>query len=81
MDVFDGRQRLQFFLNVRLQHIAHAASGRRHRHGDVDVVIAVFFCDLAGIDQTQIHNVHRNLRIVARAQHFPHLLLVNTGAA
>src|SRR5690554_6346497 len=56
----------------------HAAASRGEGHLDVHVV-AVFgaVLDLAVVDQAQIHHVHRNFRVVAVAQGFPHLVFVH----
>lgn len=49
------------------QQIPHAAAGRRQGHFDrhPEITVAIYRQHVARIDQAELHDVHRNLRVVA----------------
>ena len=55
-----------FSCGVRGDHRAHAAAGRRKRHFDRDLVVIDFHI----VNQTEVDDIDRNLRIVAFVQSF-----------
>ena len=56
-----------------VEDLAHAAAGRRQRHPDLcDAVAGRRALDLALVDEPELDDVDRDLRVVARAQLLPH---------
>ncbi|MDB5108427.1 MAG: hypothetical protein JWM69_1368 [Candidatus Binatus sp.] len=56
----------QLVLNFLCDHHAHLAAGRCQSHRDVDGAAR----DLDSIDESEVHEVDRNLGVVALAQYF-----------
>src|SRR5206468_4615265 len=54
---------------------AHAAAGGGQRHLDVDPLSGVLGCDAEIVDEAEVDDVHRDLRVVAGPEHAPDLLL------
>jgi len=57
----------------------HAAAGRGERHLDVDAVAVALRRDAHVVDQAEIHDVHRDLRVETGLERRPHLLLEVTA--
>src|SRR5690606_4917598 len=62
-------------LDVADQNRSHAATWRGQRHGDVHP--PALLVDIDCVDQPQVDQVHRNLRVEYRLQRGPYLLFVD----
>src|SRR5580658_7248683 len=72
IDLAHGWYRGKLFLDVLDQDITHAASRRGQRHRNAQIPRVVFVsADFALVDQSQIDDVDRDLRIVAAAHLLP----------
>src|SRR5260370_18486181 len=76
MNFLDTGQPRELGLYVAFEHVAHTASGSRHGHLDTNAIPALLHGhDHTRVNQTQIHNIDRNLRIVHGLQLIPYHLL------
>src|SRR5258707_6585005 len=76
MDFLDTGQPRELVLYVAFEHVAHTAPGSRHGHLDTNSVpTQLHRRNVARGNQTQIHNIDRNLRIVHGLQLVPDHLL------
>src|SRR5437868_3172899 len=79
-EVTASGERLDFVLHVRGEHGAHAAAGGGEGHLHLHVVPASFGGDeLAEIDQSEVDDVHRDLRVVTGLELIPDELLELLG--
>src|SRR5437899_5488392 len=76
VDLLDTGQPRELVLHVGLEHVAHTATGSRHGHLDMNPVSALLpGRNYARVNQTQIDDIDRNLRIVLGFQLIPgHLI-------
>src|SRR6266436_9719484 len=76
MNFLDTGQPREPALHVGLEHVAHAATGSSHGHFDMNPVPALLLGrNRARVNQTQIHDIDRNLRVVHGLQLIPDHLL------
>src|SRR5216684_4320955 len=74
--VLDAGEPLHLVLDVGRQHRTHAAAGGGEGHLDLHVLPAILGrLELAEIDQAEVDDVDRDLRVIARLELTPHLLL------
>src|SRR5713226_7427386 len=65
MNFLDTGQPREPALHVGLEHVTHSTTRSSHGHFDMNPVHALLQgSNHAGVNQTQIHNIDRNLRIV-----------------
>src|SRR3984893_4255009 len=75
VDLGNAGNRLHLRACVLFQHIAHSAARRGHGHLDLDPVATVGEqVRLAHVDEAQVHDVDRNLRVENRLERLDHLL-------
>src|SRR6266853_4076860 len=76
MNFLDTGQPRELGLYVAFEKVAHTASGSRHGHLDMNALPALLQGhNHTGVNQTQIHNIDRNLRVVNGLQLIPDHLL------
>src|SRR5690606_15232706 len=72
----DGRDHLQLGAHVVDEDLAHAATGRGQCHAHANRALSVLaMLDVDVIDETEFHDVDRDLRIETGAKLFPYQLL------
>ena len=81
VDLAHLRQCGELAFHFGLDHVGHAAAGRGKRHAHVDALAAAFESGRRGrVDEAQVDDVDRNLRIAHRLQLLPdHLLAEGPG--
>src|SRR6266849_6582720 len=76
MNFLDTGQPRELGLYVAFEHVAHTASGCRHGHLDMNALPALLHGhNHTRVNQTQIHNIDRNLRVVHGLQLVPDHLI------
>src|SRR6266576_1750142 len=76
MNFLNTGQLRKLAVHISLQHVAHTATGSCHGHSDMNTLPALFQGrNHARVNQTQIHDIDRNLWVVHGLQPIPDHLI------